>query len=205
MWERRPPTAASQHWQLLPGPASQPEVGHRRRHLHGRAAEEAGHRRHGEYPLAPSQSLGDWWTCFCPLPPLPTDDRGLAVYRLGGGPTLFVVVCRHHHPGDPGHVPGCQLQLHTWQPIPIEDHTHTHTHCGCHSSVITEPDVPWLKIPRSFDRLFLVITPSSPLVFSSIGNFCFVLLSLDSYISFLSSEICCDLHGRQHCSTKCGH
>ena len=48
MWEHGAAPAAPEHRQLLSYPPTQPEVGHRRHHIHGRAAEEAGHGRHGE-------------------------------------------------------------------------------------------------------------------------------------------------------------
>lgn len=48
MWEHGAASAAPEHRQLLSDPPTQPEVSHRRRHIHGRAAEEAGHGRHGE-------------------------------------------------------------------------------------------------------------------------------------------------------------
>ena len=65
--------------------------------------------------------------CVCVLPP---DDRRLAVHRPGGGPSLPVVVCHHHHSGHPGNVLGCQFQLHTRWPFPIKDSTHAHTARG---------------------------------------------------------------------------
>lgn len=55
--------------------------------------------------------LPKWLVFFHP------DDRRLAVHRSGGGPALPVVVCHHHHPGNPGHVPRCQLQLQPRRPF----------------------------------------------------------------------------------------
>lgn len=62
--------------------------------------------------------LTQFCVCVCAFS---AADRRLAVHRPGGGPSLLVVVCHHHHPGNSGYVPGCQFQLHTWQPLPIVD------------------------------------------------------------------------------------
>lgn len=48
VWKYRAPPAAPTQWRLLSDPPSQLEVSHRRRDLHRRAAEEAGHRWHSE-------------------------------------------------------------------------------------------------------------------------------------------------------------
>lgn len=109
MRELRSPPAPPGLGPLLSDPPSQPEVGHLGRHLHHGAAEEAGHGRHCEqlYPTPPSlpPAVNVLSRCFRLFP----DDGGLAVHRPGGGPPLPLVVCHHHHPGNPGRVPGRQL------------------------------------------------------------------------------------------------
>lgn len=142
VWEHSTAPESPQHWQFLSNPPSQSEVSHRCCDIHGRAAEEAGHGWLGECQAACYSLCLQFLSTDCSRHALAmflchylltvhcwlsfvsafsAADRRLAVHRPGGGPSLLVVVCHHHHPGNSGYVPGCQFQLHTWQPLPIVD------------------------------------------------------------------------------------
>lgn len=61
VWEHGAAPATPAHRQLLSDPSSQPEVSHRRCHLHGRAAEEAGHGRYSEEEREISHTVLQYW------------------------------------------------------------------------------------------------------------------------------------------------
>lgn len=65
VWEHGAAPTPPRHWQLLSDPPSQPEVSHRCRDIHGRAAEEAGHRWHGEKPA--QHDTHRQAACYCSL------------------------------------------------------------------------------------------------------------------------------------------
>lgn len=135
VWEPSEAPAAPEHWQLLSDPPPPPEVSHRCGDIHGRAAKEAGHGRHGEsntlsvrqlviQSICSSRSHSVPHTlmflCHCihtvfaeslltGKSVFPADDRRLAVHRPRGGPPLLLAVCHHHHAGHLGHVLGRQF------------------------------------------------------------------------------------------------